>query len=209
MHLTAWLIGEDAENTLNDLTAPDGYPPAEVWVPLEASFATPSRQLLKYRSAWAYRTACGEQWVDFAMAADTILDAVGPRALANPRSLTHGTALRSNVQERDGVLMVKVPRYFSTVATQWTVEQVGQDPLITQRGRETTWTTVGQLDLKATLGDRERVPGLVIDQNGPRLLRRKQNKYYNVSGMKDAQTIKTAIRKMPPDTPILCAWCAD
>ena len=128
MNLTAWLIGDKAESILNDLTAPDGYPPAQIWIPLDRTLHYATKQLPRYRSAWAHRTTGTEQWVDFAAAADTIAEAVGPHALANPRSITLGKALLSNVQTRDGILMAKVPRYFSTVATDWTFDQVGQDP---------------------------------------------------------------------------------
>ena len=126
MNLTAWLIGDKAESILNDLTAPDGYPPAQIWIPLDRTLHYATKQLPRYRSAWAHRTTGTEQWVDFAAAADTIAEAVGPHALANPRSITLGKALLSNVQTRDGILMAKVPRYFSTVATDWTFDQVGQ-----------------------------------------------------------------------------------
>ena len=69
--------------------------------------------------------------MDFALPADTILETIGAQAVAHPKALTYGT-LSSDVQTRDGALMAKVPRYFSTLATQWTLEQVGQDPLITR-----------------------------------------------------------------------------
>ena len=48
--------------------------------------------------------------------------------------------------------------------------------------------------MKATLGDPKRGPDLIIDDNGPRLLRRQARAYYNVSGMKDASSVMTAIR---------------
>jgi hypothetical protein len=105
--------------------------------------------------------------------------------------------------------MVKVPPYFSTVATQWTHQQVGQDPLITRRGKETTCTTVGELDLKASFRRDNSQPDLIIDHRGPRLLRRGKGRYYNVSGWKDASRVMTEIRQLPPATPIRCAWCAD
>ena len=209
MHLTAWLIGDDSQSILDDLTAPNGYPRAQIWVPLDSTTNTTSPQLRRYRSAWAHRTTEGEQWVDFAVPADTILATIGAQALAHPKSLTHGKALLSDVQTRDGVLMAKVPRYFSTVATQWTFEQVGQDPLITRRGKETTCTTVGELDLKTSFRRDNSEPQLVIDHRGPRLLQRDRGRYYNVSGWQDANRVMTEIRQLPSATPILCAWCAD
>src|SRR5690606_39715657 len=115
----------------------------QLWVPLGPT--THPTSLPKLRSAWVQRTTDGEQWVDFALPADTILESIGPQALAHPKALTYGTALQSDVQTRDGVLMVRVPRYFSTVGSQWTLDQNGQDPLITRRGRETTCTTIGEL----------------------------------------------------------------
>ena len=209
MNLTAWLIGDKAESILNELTAPDGYPPAEIWVPLDRTMEYATKALPKYRSAWAHRTTNDEEWVDFAAAADTIIEAVGPHALANPRSVTIGKALLSNVQTRDGILMAKVPPYFSTVATEWTFDQVGQHPLISRSGRETAWTPIGRLDMKATLGNPKRGPDLIIDDNGPRMLRRHTRTYFNVSGMKEASSVMTAIRKLPPDTAIRSAWCAN
>jgi hypothetical protein len=208
MHLTAWLIGDDTESILDDLTASNGYPRAQIWLPLDSTTHTTSPQLRRYRSAWAHRTTDGEQWVDFAVPADTILETIGARALAFPKSLTYGKALLSDVQTRDGVLMAKVPRFFSAVATQWTFEQVGQDPLITRRGQETTWTTVGEIDLKASFRKNSSEPDLVIDHRGPRLLRREQGRYYNVSGWTQASRVITEIRQLPPATPIRCAWCA-
>lgn len=147
--------------------------------------------------------------MDFAVPADTILEAVGARALAHPKSLTYGTALSSDVQTRDGVLMAKVPRYFSTVAAQWTHQQVGQDPLITRSGRETTRTTIGQLDLPASFRKDSGEPGLVIDHRGPRLLQRDKGRYYNVASWVLTSRVVNEIGKLPPDTPIRCAWCAD
>lgn len=208
MHLTAWLIGDDTEGILDDLTAPDGYPRAQIWVPLDSTTNTTSPQLRRYRSAWAHRTTDGEQWVDFAVPADTIVEHIGARALAHPKSLTYGKALLSDVDTRDGVLMAKVPRYFSTVATQWTHQQVGQDPLITRRGKETMCTTVGELDLKASFRRHSSEPDLVIDHRGPRQLRPGKGRYYNVSGWKDASRVMTEIRQLPAHTPIRCAWCA-
>lgn len=209
MHLTAWLIGDDTESILDDLTAPNGYPPAQTWVPLDSTTNTTSPQLRRYRSAWAHRATDDEQWVDFAVPADTIRDTVGAQALAHPKSLTYGTALQSDVTTRDGVLMAKVPRFFATIATQWTLEQVGQDPLITRRGQETTSTTIGQLDLKASFRRDSSEPDLVIDHRGPRLLRRTQGRYYNVSGTKQTSRLMTELRQLPPETPIHCAWCAN
>jgi hypothetical protein len=209
MSLTAWLIGDDTQSILDDLTAPDGYPRAQIWVPLDSRTNTTSPQLHRYRSAWAHRTTDGEQWVDFAVPADTILETIGARALAHPKSLTYGTALSSDVRTRDGVLMVKVPRYFSTVATQWTYQQVGQDPLITRRGKETTCTTVGELDLKNSFRRNNSQPDLIIDHRGPRQLSRGNGRYYNVSGWKGTSRVMTEIRQLPPATPIRCAWCAD
>ncbi|HPJ19637.1 MAG TPA: hypothetical protein PK635_11005 [Actinomycetota bacterium] len=209
MPLTAWLIGDDTESILDDLTASGGHPRAQIWIPLESTTHTSSPQLRRYRSAWAHRTIDGEQWVDFALPADTILETIGAQALAHPKALTYGKALSSDVQTRDGALMAKVPRYFSTLATQWTLEQVGQDPLITRSGRETTCTTVGELDLKSSFRKGRGEPDLVIDHRGPRLLRRDKGRYYNVSGWKEPSRVMTEIRQLPPATPIRCAWCAD
>ena len=209
MHLTAWLIGDDALSILDDLTAPDGYPRAQIWVPLDSTVRTKTAQLRRYRSAWAHRTTDGVEWVDFAVPADTIVEAIGEQALDHPKSLTHGTALLSDVQTREGVLMVKVPRYFGTVATQWTVEQVGQDPLITRRGRETTCATIGELDLKRSFRREGGEADLVIDHRGPRMLRSDRRRYYNVSGSRDAGRVLSEIRQLPADTPVRCAWCTD
>ena len=207
MSLTAWLIGDDTESILDDLTAPEGYPRAQLWVPLDPT--THPTGLPKHRSAWVQRTTDGEQWVDFALPADTILESIGQQALAHPKALTYGTALQSDVQTRDGVLMVRVPRYFSTVGSQWTLDQNGQDPLITRRGRETTCTTIGELDLKASCRQDATEPDLVIDERGPRRLRRDKGRYYNVSSWVLANRVMNEIRKLPPGTTIRCAWCAD
>lgn len=208
MHLTAWLIGHDAEAIFENLIAHNGYPKAQVWVPLESTkeYAT---QMARYQSAWATRTTNGEQWIDFALPADVIKDAVGPDALAHPRTLTHGTALAKDVESRDGELMVMVPRYFSTVATQWSQQPVGQRPLVTKTGRETMWATLGQLDLKASFRRETNPPDLVVDEHGPRRRKANEDRYYNVSGLKEAGTVMTAIRKLPPDTPIRSVWCAE
>jgi hypothetical protein len=167
------------------------------------------RRLPNCRSAWAHRTAAGEQWVDFALPPHAILQAIGGQALAHPKSLTYGTALLSDVQTRDGVLTAKVPRYFSTIATQWTFEHVGQDPLITRRGTETTASTIGELDLKSSFRKDRSQPDLIIDHGGPRLLQQGTGRYYNVSGLKLASKVMAEIRQLPPDTGIRCAWCAD
>lgn len=45
----------------DDLTAADGYPPAQVWVPLEASDLDIEPRLRRFRSAWARRTTDGER----------------------------------------------------------------------------------------------------------------------------------------------------
>lgn len=109
MSLAAWLIGDDTQSILDDLTVPEGYPPAQIWVPLDSTIQTTSPQSRRYRSAWAHRTTDGEQSVGFAVPADTILETIGERALAHPESLTCGMALSSDVRTRDGVLMAKVP----------------------------------------------------------------------------------------------------
>ena len=88
-------------------------------------------------------------------------------------------------------------------------EKSGQDPLITRRGKETTSTTIGQLNLKASFRRDSGEPDLVIDHRGPRLLRRTQGRYYNVSGTKQTSRLMTELRQLPPETPIHCAWCAD
>ncbi|MBK6764722.1 MAG: hypothetical protein IPG68_16300 [Micrococcales bacterium] len=48
MHLTAWLIGDDSQSILDDLTAPDGDPRAQIWVPLDSTTNTTSPQLRRY-----------------------------------------------------------------------------------------------------------------------------------------------------------------
>jgi hypothetical protein len=60
MQLTAWLIGDGTESILDEVT--DGHPPAQVWVPLEASDVDLEPSLRRFRSAWAHRTTDGEQW---------------------------------------------------------------------------------------------------------------------------------------------------
>lgn len=209
MTLTAWLIGDDTQSILDDLTAPGGYPRAHVWIPVDSTIQTSSPQLRRYQSAWAHRTTDTEQWVEIAVPADVILEAVGAWALAHPKSLSYSRALLSDVQTRDGALAARVPRYFRTIASQWTVEQVGQDPLITRRGRETTCATIGELDLKASFRRDQSQPDLVIDHRGPRLLKRSTGRYCNVSGWTNPSRIMTELRQLPPDTPIRSAWCAD
>lgn len=209
MSLTAWLIGDDTESILDDLTAPNGYPNAQTWVPLNATMPTTSSRLPNCQAAWVHRTTDGEQWVDFAIPADVIQESLGAQALAFPKSLTYGSALASNVQTREGAFMARVPAYFSTVAAHWTVDQVGQDPLITRRGKETTCTTIGELDLKSSFRQNSSEPDLVIDHRGPRRLQRGKSRYYNVSGWKSAAKVMTEIRQLPTTTTIRCAWCAD
>ena len=209
MSLTAWLIGDDTESILDDLTAPGGYPKAQTWVPLDETTPTTPLRLPNWQAAWVHRTGDGEQWVDFAVPAEVIQASLGAHALAFPKSLTYGTALTSDVRIREGALMARVPAYFSTVAAQWTLEHVGQDPLITRRGKETTCTTIGELDLKASFRQNSSEPDLVIDHRGPRRLQRGKSRYYNVSGWKSAAKVMTEIRQLPPTTTIRCAWCAD
>ena len=47
----AWLFGEQAIDHMDAMTAPDGYPRAEVWLPLDV-VGTLDDGLKQWRSAW-------------------------------------------------------------------------------------------------------------------------------------------------------------
>lgn len=202
---TAWLIGDHTDTVLNDLTAPDGYPPADIWISLDATAPNARHRMPRYRSAWAYRTTDGEEWLDFAIPADTIVSEIGPHALAHPKSLTQGKALVSNTQTRDGVLMVRVPRYFTTVATSWTYAEGTQKPLLLRHGGETFASTLGEMDLRRYTDYSNDGPDLIITESGPSLLSRRrayQVTYYTVAGTRNFSRVISTLRKLPLDTPI-------
>ncbi|MCU0298173.1 MAG: hypothetical protein MUF33_06600 [Candidatus Nanopelagicales bacterium] len=203
MHRTAWLIGDVADSILDSLTAPAGYPPAEIWVPLESTAAAHPHRMPRYRSAWAFRTRGGEQWLEFALPADTIMEAVGPHALAYPGTLTHTKALASHTKTREGVFMAKVPRYFTTVATSWASSE--SQPLRLKGKREAAAATLGDLDLRNYTGHNHEIkPSLLIGPDGPLLLTRvhPNPRFYNVSCFLSAGRVLSALRKLPPETSI-------
>ena len=65
--MTDWLLGDDAEEYMNALTAPKDQTPAEKWLPLEEHRECEGGGLDDYRSAYGFRPGPGGQpWVDFA-----------------------------------------------------------------------------------------------------------------------------------------------
>lgn len=205
MH-TAWLIGDVPQTLLDDLTARDGYPPAEVWVPIDSIARNNRNQRPKYRSAWAYRTTDNRQWLDVALPAETIIEVIGPQALAHPKTLTQIAVLATNTETRDGVLTAKVPPYFTTVATSWTLTQGDQKPLALKRRAQAFTATVGDLDFRkySSYNTRENAPHLFIGPDGPLLLTDHDwgsARYYNVSGSKEASRVSLLSRSSRPRPP--------
>lgn len=206
MYLNAWLIGDDHEHILDDLIAPDGIPPAKEWIPLDSSHPGAPPEMPGFRSAYGYRESDGVQWIDFAIPPSVIREWIGPRAMVDPRGLAYGKALRSNVETREGIQVVKVSRYFDTFGSAWTFEQVGRDPLITIDGEQTGQTTVGNLDLDRSFLWSSSEPVLIIDDVGPRLFSRRLGSYYNVMGMTKCTSVLESITSLSPDTPVRCVW---
>lgn len=203
---TAWIIGNVDDRVLEDLTAPDGYPPAQIWIPLESAAPTQRGRMPRYHSAWGYRTTDSEEWIDFAIPADTILEAIGPHALAFPKSLTQTAALASDVATRDGVLMVRAPRFFTTVATGWQFGEGEHKPLALKKMRQAFEGTLAELDLSHYTdhyyGDRDE-PELIVTEDGPLLLSSTHRAtYYTVERLSSLSRVKTALRKLPPETVI-------
>lgn len=208
MFLTAWLIGDGSESVLDGLTAEGGYPTAEVWVSLDSIRAGHVSRLPTHRSAWATRTANGQEWVDFAIPAQTVIHDVGRHALIDPGTLAYGCALATNIEERDGALMVKVPRYFTTVGTAWTYQPLGPESLITMCGQPRVWTTVKHLNVRASMS---RHPDLLIEACGPRRLSPRSEShrpdyYYNAAGRTPQSSIERELGLLHPNTVIRCAW---
>lgn len=208
MYLTAWLIGDDAEEHMNALTAPSGEPPAEKWLPLETQRHCTPGGLGEFRSAYAFRTGPGGQpWVDFAVPPEVVANALGPHALAPPRTLAQSGAPRTDLEKRAGIWMVKVPRFFSTFTTAWTFEMVGRDPLITRSGELTHSTTVSELAIEDSLRLFSAEPALLVDSAGPRLHTRRAHGYYNVGGTTRMDDVMNQIAGLPGDTTVTCIWC--
>lgn len=196
MQQTAWLIGDDAEAIMNDLTAPNGYPPAQVWVPLDVTLAGHASRLPTFRSAWGTRTIAGEEWVDFEIPGATIAEAVGPEALVDPKTLAHGRALASNMRERDGILMVKVPRLFASVCTQWSYLTPGDiTPSADEEARE--WTVAS---LSAVHMWQPQMPSLIIMGSVARRANDTGFDYFNAGGRTTQWALKQQLRELAPMT---------
>lgn len=206
MYLNAWLIGDDSEHMLDDLIAPDARPRAKVWDPLNTSVESGPEDLPEFRSAFGYRYCDGQEWIDFAMAPRVVREWLGPQAMVHPKCLAVGKALCSNVQSHDGVIKVKVPRYFDTLGSAWTFEPVGRDPLVTLSGEETNETTVGNLDVERSFRRFMSEPVAIIDTFGPRLFSRRRDSYYNVDGMTEYSAVLESITQRSPNTVVRCVW---
>lgn len=208
MYLTAWLIGDDAEEHMKALTAPKDQPPAEKWLPLESQRVAGRGDLDEFRSAYAFRTGPGgEQWVDFAVPPAVVANALGPQALAPPRTLAQSSAPCTALEKRAGIWMVKVPRFFRTFTTAWTREMVGRDPLITRSGERTNRTTIGELATKDSFRLYGSEPALLVNSEGPRLHAWRKHGYYNVGGLIRTEEAMDEIAALPADTVVTCIWC--
>ncbi len=208
MYLTAWLIGDDAEDHMKALTAPKDQPPAEKWLPLEAHRESKGGDLDEFRSAYAFRTGPGEQrWVDFAVPPEAVANALGPQALAPPRTLALSSAPCTALEKRAGIWMAKVPRFFDTFTSAWTYEMVGRDPLITRGGAQTNRTTVSELAIKESFRLYGGEPTLLVTSAGPRLHAWRKHGYYNVGGLTLTEDVMDEIAGLPGDTTVSCIWC--
>ena len=206
MYLNAWLIRNDNEHVLDDLTAPDGRSRAMVWIPLKVTHESKTEVLPEFRSAFGYRHHDGEEWVDFAMPPQVVREWLGPQAIVHPKCLALGKASGSNVRTNDGIVEVKVPRYFDTLGSAWTFEPVGRDPLVTRSGEETNQTTVCDLDIDASFRHFMAEPVAIIDSSGPRVFARRRDSYYNVGEMTRSSTVLESIAQRSPDTVVRCVW---
>lgn len=207
MYLTAWLIGEDAVPQMNALTAPKDRPPVEKWLPL-VSERESTEDLDGYRSAFAFRIGPGgEQWVDFAVPPDVVEEALGPHALTPPTTLAMGSAPATALREVDGNWLVGVPRFFTTFTTAWTCEMVGRTPLRTRSGEQTSRVVAGELALAESFRRFSEEPALIVDSDGPRMHARRSGGYVNVGGLTTTEDVLAEIAALPPQTPIICAWC--
>ncbi len=204
----AWLFGEQAIDHMDAMTAPDGYPRAEVWLPLDVS-GTSDDGLVRWQSAWAQcPPANGEVWIEFGLPTHVITERLGPHALTSVFGMERTKALRSDVRKRHGEWMVKVPRFFKTVTEYWTSDPQDRAPLTTADGQSSTHTTVGELDVEASLDRYRDEPELLVGPEGPVLFGPLDYRYRSTMDWhRRLDSALDRLLQLPATTPVTAAWC--
>jgi hypothetical protein len=204
----AWLFGERAIDHMDAMTAPDGYPRAEAWLPLDV-VGTFDDGLKQWRSAWVQcPPENGEVWIEFGLPTPLITEYLGPRALISDFGMGHGKALRSNVRKREGTWMVKVPRFFETVTKFWTTEPQDDALLSTTNGQKTAATTVGTLDVEVSRDRFRNEPELIVGPDGPMVFGPLDYRYRStLDWEKRLDAALHSLLQMPSTTPVTAAWC--
>lgn len=204
----AWLFGEQAIDHMDAMTAPDGYPRAEAWLPLDV-IGTSGDGLAQWQSAWVQCPPDrGKVWIEFGLPTHLITEYLGPRALISDFGMGYARALRSDVQKRDGQWMVKVPRFFDTVTEFWTTEPQDDALLTTTDGHKAAGTTVGALDVELSRNRFRNEPELIVGPDGPVVFGPLDYRYRStLDWEKRLDSALDTLLQMPSTTPVTTAWC--
>ncbi len=170
MHCQAIVFGDHPERLMDSLIQTSGQMPADVSVPLEVTDSSgrsgwhtvnDGHRQFSAQSAYGYGN-----WVHCAWPTSFLREQLGPCAILNDAAINQRGVEHFNVQQRGGRWCAQVPRFFDTIGDHWSLQtHPDRYALVTTSGRICSYTTVGELDLAATLV--KAGPCLIVGPDGP------------------------------------------
>lgn len=170
MHFRGYVFSNEPDTLMDSLIHVDGHPPGDVWLPLDVAsdrsrsgwiaVAPPDRQLDIPGLSPA------DDWVNCVWPTAFLRERLGPLALLGGGALTPRGVCRRNVRCIDGDWFAAVPRFSDTIGDHWSFPLHDEHiALVTHLGEATWTTTVGELDLGASLDAGP--PSLIVGPEGP------------------------------------------
>lgn len=170
MHFNGIVMAADPTPLMTSLIHEYGYPPADVWLPLDVTgpaarsgWQTVTPYPEDAARPWPFKE---ENWVHCAWPTSFLREQLGPCAILNDAAINQRGVEHFNVQQRGGRWCAQVPRFFDTIGDHWSLQtHPDRYALVTTSGRICSSTTVGELDLAATLV--KAGPCLIVGPDGP------------------------------------------
>lgn len=209
MHFNGIVIADDPKSLMNSLIHHNGNPPAEVWLPLDVTHETGQsgwQTIIPYPDEAAYPWPYAvRDWVHCVWPTAFLREQLGPYALLADAAIDSAGVDQQNIEKRDGRWYAQVPRFFDTIGDYWSMQRLPERyALVTISGRVCASTTLGDLDLEATLN--EAGPCLIVGPEGP--------VFYDEGfgpGKEDFEQRRALaaapLMQLPPETPVsLVDW---
>lgn len=171
MHFNGIVIADDPATLMNSLIHPYGNPPAEVELPLDVVGETARSGWqavipLPEEASWPMPYTV-EDWVHCVWPTAFLRERLGPCAILDESTAVNGRGVdHTHVSQRNGQWYALVPRFFDTIGDHWSLQRNwDRYALVTTSGDVCASTTVGELDLEATLA--KAAPWLIVGPDGP------------------------------------------